>query len=139
MTIALKHVSEAPIPPRELNPNIPPELEQTVLWTLNKNASDRPQDADQLITVLEHCREAIVMSAAGERTASMAAIAAGAAAGLPVDPGQPLAELPPARHRARDQRLGSDGRGLPRRPRRGTRPRAVPRAAGCGACSSSSS
>jgi eukaryotic-like serine/threonine-protein kinase len=92
VTIALKHVSEAPVPPREINPNIPPELEQTVLWTLNKNAADRPADADQLITVLEHCREAIVAGAAGQRTASMAALAAGAAAGMPIEG---LPELPP--------------------------------------------
>ena len=43
VTIALKHVSEAPVPPREFNPAIPPELEQTVLWTMNKHASDRPR------------------------------------------------------------------------------------------------
>jgi serine/threonine-protein kinase len=90
VTIALKHVSEAPIPPRELNAAIPPELEQTVLWTLNKNPADRPQDADQLITVLEHCRDAIVAGAAGQRTASMAALAAGAAAGMPVEGLPPL-------------------------------------------------
>ncbi len=90
VTIALKHVSEAPLPPSQLNPQIPPELEQTILWTLNKHASDRPVDADQLITVLEHCREAILAGAAGQRTASMAAIAAGAAAGLPIDPARPL-------------------------------------------------
>jgi serine/threonine-protein kinase len=95
VTIALKHVSEAPIPPSQLNPKIPPELEQTILWTLNKNAADRPVDADQLITVLEHCREAILAGAAGERTASMAAIAAGAAAGLPIDPATSLAPPPP--------------------------------------------
>ena len=41
VTIALKHVSEAPVPPSAINPAIPPELEQTVLWTLNKN-SGRP-------------------------------------------------------------------------------------------------
>jgi eukaryotic-like serine/threonine-protein kinase len=82
VSIALKHVSEAPVPPRQINPNIPPELEQTVLWVLNKNASDRPADADQLITVLEHCREAIASAGAGQHTASMAAVAAaGAAAG----------------------------------------------------------
>jgi eukaryotic-like serine/threonine-protein kinase len=82
VTIALKHVSEAPPPPSQFNPNIPPELEQTVLWVLNKNASDRPTDADQLITVLEHCREAITSAGAGQHTASMAAVAAaGAAAG----------------------------------------------------------
>jgi beta-lactam-binding protein with PASTA domain/predicted Ser/Thr protein kinase len=83
VTIALKHVSEAPVPPSAINPAIPPELEQTVLWTLNKNPADRPVDADQLITVLEHCRASIEAGGAGQNTASMAAVAAGAAAGLP--------------------------------------------------------
>jgi eukaryotic-like serine/threonine-protein kinase len=82
VSIALKHVSEAPVPPSQINPSIPPELEQTVLWVLNKNAADRPADADQLITVLEHCREAIASAGAGQHTASMAALAAaGEAAG----------------------------------------------------------
>jgi len=85
VTIALKHVSEAPIPPREFTPSIPPELEQTVLWTLNKNAADRPTDADQLIVVLEHIRTAIsdpTRPAQGQHTAGMAAVAAvGAVAG----------------------------------------------------------
>jgi eukaryotic-like serine/threonine-protein kinase len=116
VTIALKHVSEAPIPPREINPDIPPELEQTVLWVLNKNASDRPADADQLITVLEHCREAITSAGAGQHTASMAAVAAaGAAAGVgaaiaggysPADPatngsGQMEAVVPPEERHGR--------------------------------------
>ncbi len=83
VTIALKHVSEAPVPPSAINPAVPPELEQTVLWTLNKNPGDRPTDAEQLITVLEHCRASIEAGAAGQNTASMAAVAAGAAAGLP--------------------------------------------------------
>ena len=92
VTIALKHVSEAPAAPRVLNPSIPPELEQTILWTLNKNPADRPVDADQLITVLEHCRDAIRAGAAGEHTAAMSAVAAGAAAGMPIEG---LPELPP--------------------------------------------
>ncbi|HTU98698.1 MAG TPA: Stk1 family PASTA domain-containing Ser/Thr kinase [Solirubrobacteraceae bacterium] len=84
VSIALKHVSEAPPPPSQFNPSIPPELEQTVLWVLNKNPADRPTDADQLITVLEHCREAITSAGAGQHTASMAAVAAaGAAIGSP--------------------------------------------------------
>ncbi len=81
VTIALKHVSEAPIRPSAINPAVPPELEQTVMWTLNKNAADRPVDADQLIAVLENCRASIEGGDAGQNTASMAAVAAGA--GLP--------------------------------------------------------
>ena len=81
VTIALKHVSEAPVPPSRLNPLVPPELEQVVLWVLNKNPSDRPANADQLITALEHARTSILSAAAGENTARMAAVAALAAAG----------------------------------------------------------
>src|ERR1700736_6409284 len=44
VTIALKHVSEAPAPLLHLNPGIPPELEHVVMWALNKNPADRPQD-----------------------------------------------------------------------------------------------
>src|SRR6201995_4984337 len=51
VTIALKHVSEAPTPLSAINPDVPPELEQTLLWVLNKDPVDRPVDADQLITV----------------------------------------------------------------------------------------
>src|ERR1700716_4119031 len=49
VTIAIKHVSEAPPVPSQFNPSVPPELEQVVLWALNKNPADRPQDADALI------------------------------------------------------------------------------------------
>jgi beta-lactam-binding protein with PASTA domain/predicted Ser/Thr protein kinase len=76
VTIALKHVSEAPPPPTVFNPQVPHELEQVVLWTLNKNPSDRPTDADQMITALEHARAAILAGSRGELTMSMAAMAA---------------------------------------------------------------
>ena len=79
VTIAL--VSEAPPRPTEFNPNIPPELEQIVLWVLNKDPADRPADADQLITALEHARSSILSGEAGQETARMAAVAALAATG----------------------------------------------------------
>src|SRR6201995_2357331 len=74
VTIALKHVSEAPTPLSAINPNVPPELEQTVLWVLNKDPVDRPVDADQLITVLEQVKDALVTRDRSERTATMAAL-----------------------------------------------------------------
>src|ERR1700759_3719102 len=74
VTIALKHVSEAPTPPSRFNPRIPAELEQVILWTLNKNPKDRPSDADQLITVLEQVKDALVTRDRSERTATMAAL-----------------------------------------------------------------
>jgi serine/threonine-protein kinase len=103
VTIALKHVSEAPTAPTQVNPAIPPVLEEIVMWTLNKNPADRPRNADELIAALEAARAAILAGRAGERTAAMAAVGAVAAplaaaglvdapAGGPVFP--PVAPLP---------------------------------------------
>ncbi len=75
VTIALKHVSEAPPPMTVINPDVPPELEQVVMWALNKNPVDRPANADQFITALEQARTAIQSGDRGQRTASMAALA----------------------------------------------------------------
>jgi serine/threonine-protein kinase len=77
VTIALKHVSEAPPPIRVQNPAVPPELEQVVLWTLNKNPADRPQDAQQLINALEQVKEMITSEQRGQYTASMQALGVG--------------------------------------------------------------
>jgi serine/threonine-protein kinase len=93
VTIALKHVSEAPTAPTQVNPQIPPELEQVVMWTLNKNPADRPRDADELIAALEAARQAILAGSPSDRTASMAAV------GVPVGgaalAGAQGAEAPP--------------------------------------------
>ncbi len=84
VTIALQHVSAAPTAPSVLNPGIPAELEQVVMWALNKNPADRPADADQFIAALEYAKHAIQDGARGQRTASIAAVA-----GLPVVGEQP--------------------------------------------------
>src|SRR5579875_1236805 len=75
VSIALKHVSETPTAPTQLHAAIPVELEQIVMWALNKNPADRPHDAEQFIAALEHARTAIEAGQRGERTAAMAAIA----------------------------------------------------------------
>jgi serine/threonine-protein kinase len=76
VSIALKHVSEAPVPPSHLNTAIPSALEQVVLWSLNKDQADRPTDADQFIMALEQVRDSLAASP-GEITASMRAITSG--------------------------------------------------------------
>jgi serine/threonine-protein kinase len=58
-----------------VNAQVPPELEQVVMWALNKNPADRPQDADQFIAALEQAKAAIQAESRGQRTASMAALA----------------------------------------------------------------
>jgi eukaryotic-like serine/threonine-protein kinase len=79
VTIALKHVSEAPPPMTAINPSVPPELEQVVMWALNKNPVDRPANADQFITALEQARTAVLSGERGQRTASMPVLASVAA------------------------------------------------------------
>jgi serine/threonine-protein kinase len=73
VSIALKHVSEAPVPPSHINPEVPAALEQVIMWALNKDAVDRPNDADQFIMALEQVRESLATPAI-ERTASMPAV-----------------------------------------------------------------
>src|SRR5947209_5168878 len=110
VTIALKHVSETPVPPSQINPNVPPELEQVVLWALNKDPMHRPADADQFITALEQVKEVIASGTSGQRTASMAALGAallgeeaadGAVAG---EEGVVPAETPEQRRKRRRRR-----------------------------------
>ena len=81
VTIALKHVSEAPTAPSAINPRVPPELEQVVMWSMNKNPADRPTDADQFIAALEAAKTAIMSGSPGQRTTSFAALAAVGGAG----------------------------------------------------------
>jgi len=63
VTIALKQVNEAPVPPSELNPAVPPELEGVVLRALEKEPARRFQDADEFISTLEAVRSVMDGSA----------------------------------------------------------------------------
>ncbi|HEX8975025.1 MAG TPA: Stk1 family PASTA domain-containing Ser/Thr kinase [Solirubrobacteraceae bacterium] len=91
VTIALKHVSEAPRALRQLNPHVPPELEQVVLWALNKNPADRPRTADEFIAALESVRASILSGEPAQHTAAMAVLGAGPAPRGPLPYPGPLA------------------------------------------------
>jgi len=69
VAIALKQVAEAPVPPSQINPAISSDLEQVILWALNKNPADRPADADRFIEALEQ-----VAAGAPGQTTSMRAV-----------------------------------------------------------------
>jgi serine/threonine-protein kinase len=53
VTIALKQVGEAPVPPSAHNPAVPPALEAVVLRALEKDPARRFADADEFIAALE--------------------------------------------------------------------------------------
>jgi len=87
VSIALKHVSEAPPAPSVIDPSVPPALEAIVLWALEKDPAQRPADADAFIHALEDARDAVVLEEApGQRTAIFAPAA------IPPDPYAPSDE-----------------------------------------------
>jgi eukaryotic-like serine/threonine-protein kinase len=83
VAIAMKHLSEPPVPPSSIAPGITADLEQTVLWALRKGPADRPQDADSLIRALDVVSENLRSSDGDSATLAFAipaAVGAGAAA-----------------------------------------------------------
>jgi serine/threonine-protein kinase len=56
VSVALKQVSELPVPPREIDPTIPPALEAVVLRALEKDPARRFADADEFIEALHAAR-----------------------------------------------------------------------------------
>jgi beta-lactam-binding protein with PASTA domain len=58
VSVALKHVSERPVPPGQLRPGIPPALEAVVMRALEKDPARRFQSAEEFIAALENARRA---------------------------------------------------------------------------------
>jgi serine/threonine protein kinase len=63
MSVALKHISDPPPPPTEINPNIPAEVEQVLLKALDKEPNRRFETAKDFVRSLELAFE---MSKAGD-------------------------------------------------------------------------
>ncbi len=58
VAVAMQHIQDAPVPPRELNPGIPPSLEDIILRCLEKIPEMRLRDGSQLARALETLGEA---------------------------------------------------------------------------------
>ena len=56
VSVALKHLQDAFVPPRELNPAIPQSLENIILRSLAKDQDQRYHSARELIADLKICR-----------------------------------------------------------------------------------
>ena len=56
VTIALRHVTDRPVPPMEINPAVPPALNAVVMRALEKEPARRFADADEFIAALEAAR-----------------------------------------------------------------------------------
>ena len=56
VSVALKHVSERPVPPGQLRPGLPPALEAVVMRALEKDPARRFQSAEEFIAALENAR-----------------------------------------------------------------------------------
>jgi serine/threonine-protein kinase len=86
VAIALKHVSEAPPSPRELRPELPPELEAVVLKSLGKDPAQRYRDADSFIRDLDVARQSLDGRPVDSETTAMFAPAHEADGGTPPPP-----------------------------------------------------
>jgi serine/threonine protein kinase len=58
VAVAMQHVHDAPIPPSQFNPSIPPPLEEIILRCLEKVPEMRYRDGSQLAYALEMLSEA---------------------------------------------------------------------------------
>jgi beta-lactam-binding protein with PASTA domain/predicted Ser/Thr protein kinase len=88
VTIALKQVNEAPVPPSHYNAAVPAPLEDAVLRALAKDPAERFADADAFIAALEDARAQIEAGSAppAQPTTAFAPVAP------PMVYGAPLAE-----------------------------------------------
>jgi len=104
LEIAMKHLSEVPVPPSELRPDVPEDLDLIALRALAKDPGDRYQTAEEMDADL--ARVAKGLSVSTETADAATAVLAGAGiSGAPtiiqpkparVAPPQPPARTPPA-------------------------------------------
>ena len=99
VSIALKHLNEAPVPLSTLRPDIDPALESVVMAALSKDPAARWQSAEDFAEALEAARAHVLAPVSnGQNTAAWAAVAA-----LPPDdggyPGEPDPEEESRRRR----------------------------------------
>ena len=89
IAVSLKHVNEPPRPARDLNPEIPDEINTVVMKLLAKNPADRYGSAEQLLGDLERAKNGLPVAVA-EQDATTQTMTALPAAGALAAPGKAL-------------------------------------------------
>ncbi len=115
VAIAMKHLSEEPVPPSVYAPGTPPALGQVVLRALAKDADDRYQTAEEMSADLDRARRGVALS---PRTEQMTRVIA------PVHTAQqPRADAPHAATRVWDREVPPPARRQPPPPPVPVRPK----------------
>ena len=102
VTIALKQVSEDPVPPRAINPEVSPELEAVVLRAMQKDPAQRYVDADQFIAALEEVRDLPARYDEAQRTGAITGVYP---AVVDYEPAMPLEPYDPIEEERRSARF----------------------------------
>ncbi|MGW4382719.1 protein kinase domain-containing protein [Kitasatospora sp. NPDC004531] len=90
VAIAFKHVTEYPVPPAALRPDVPPALDAAILRLLAKHAAERPVDANAAAAELL----AAVPAAPADRTAALLGAATQVLPPVPATPPPPPSHRP---------------------------------------------
>jgi serine/threonine-protein kinase len=76
VAIALRHVSDAPVPIRQLRPDVHPALEAAIMRALEKDPAARYASAEEFAAALGMARDAILSGDPGQDTAAWGALVA---------------------------------------------------------------
>jgi serine/threonine-protein kinase len=95
VAIAYKHVQEQPVPPRQINANVPPDLDAIDMKLLAKSPAERYASAEDLRADLRRFREGQPVLAAGAVGATQAMAATRAVPAYDSTTAVPLEEVPP--------------------------------------------
>ncbi len=75
VAVALKQVNEDPVPPRELNPDIPPSMEAVILRAMQKDPADRYASAEEMKRDLQRVASGRMVESVAGATTVMPAVA----------------------------------------------------------------
>ncbi len=100
--IAMKHISETPVPPSQLRPDVPRDLDFVVMRALAKDPADRYQSAEEMEADLERVARGVAVARETEESATqiMAApttVMGPATAATSIAPPRPPIGAPPPR------------------------------------------